>query len=170
VPASLRSIEPACCRSRPATNRRSVVLPQPEGPSKATNSPAATSREMPSMAGEAWPKLRRTSRNRTAAPARALSGSVILQHRMHRHRRNLGPSAQAGQLDQHRHGFDRSAQLLHQLDAGLHRSAGGQQIVADQHALSLDHRVGMHFQRIGAIFERVAPRDFGMGQLAGLAD
>ena len=36
--------------SRPATDRSSVVLPQPEGPSSAIISPGATSRETPSSA------------------------------------------------------------------------------------------------------------------------
>src|SRR5580704_11828752 len=37
--------------SRPATQRRVVVLPQPEGPSKTTISPAGTAKLTPSIAG-----------------------------------------------------------------------------------------------------------------------
>jgi hypothetical protein len=37
--------------SRPATMRRSVDLPQPEGPTRTTSSPSAMSREMPLTAG-----------------------------------------------------------------------------------------------------------------------
>ena len=38
-------IFPAFTGTKPETARSSVVLPQPEGPSNATNSPAATERE-----------------------------------------------------------------------------------------------------------------------------
>ncbi len=41
-PAMMTS--PAVARSRPAIMRRVVVLPQPEGPSRQTTSPAATDR------------------------------------------------------------------------------------------------------------------------------
>ena len=40
------SIMPSSCGSRPAIARSSVVLPQPEGPRKQTNSPFVTSRSM----------------------------------------------------------------------------------------------------------------------------
>ena len=39
--------------SRPATQRKVVVLPQPDGPSRTTISPAGTSKLTPSTA--AWP-------------------------------------------------------------------------------------------------------------------
>ena len=41
---------PAVCVSRPAMMRSRVVLPQPEGPRKQTNSPSAISSEMSSRA------------------------------------------------------------------------------------------------------------------------
>ena len=40
------TMAPAVWISRPAMARKSVVLPQPEGPRKQTNSPSYTSREM----------------------------------------------------------------------------------------------------------------------------
>src|SRR2546423_10305519 len=43
-------ISPALGCSSPATQRRVVVLPQPEGPSSVTISPAATSKSMPATA------------------------------------------------------------------------------------------------------------------------
>ena len=42
--------DPVSADSKPATMRRAVVLPQPEGPSSATNSPGAISSESPSRA------------------------------------------------------------------------------------------------------------------------
>src|SRR6267378_610861 len=44
-------IEPPVGCSRPATQRRVVVLPQPEGPSSTTISPAGTAKLTPSTAG-----------------------------------------------------------------------------------------------------------------------
>src|ERR1700760_414528 len=44
-------ISPPVGCSRPATQRRVVVLPQPEGPSSTTISPAGTLKLTPSMAG-----------------------------------------------------------------------------------------------------------------------
>src|SRR6266702_3464243 len=48
-PAMLISPEVGC--SRPATQRKVVVLPQPEGPSRTTISTAGTAKLTPSMAG-----------------------------------------------------------------------------------------------------------------------
>ena len=41
---------PVSLRSSPATMRKVVVLPQPEGPSSVTNSPCSMARSMPSTA------------------------------------------------------------------------------------------------------------------------
>src|SRR5437016_19949 len=49
LPAMLMSPEVGC--SRPATQRSVVVLPQPDGPSSTTISPAGTTKLTPSIAG-----------------------------------------------------------------------------------------------------------------------
>src|SRR5271165_3777868 len=49
LPAMLISPEVGC--SRPATQRNVVVLPQPDGPSSTTISPAGTAKLTPSIAG-----------------------------------------------------------------------------------------------------------------------
>src|SRR4051812_27052966 len=49
---------PEVCDSRPAMIRRSVVLPQPEGPRKQTNSPLRMPRSMPCRATKAPNSLR----------------------------------------------------------------------------------------------------------------
>src|SRR5437867_4227603 len=46
---------PALADSSPAMMRRRLVLPEPEGPSRARNSPRSTARSMPSST-EPWPK------------------------------------------------------------------------------------------------------------------
>src|SRR4029077_6289998 len=49
--SSPNRMRPALGVSRPATRRRKVVLPEPEGPSTAISSPASTARSRPAMAG-----------------------------------------------------------------------------------------------------------------------
>src|SRR6266700_6355891 len=49
MPAMLMSPDVGC--SRPATQRNVVVLPQPDGPSSTTISPAGTAKLTPSIAG-----------------------------------------------------------------------------------------------------------------------
>jgi hypothetical protein len=44
------SMRPVVCTSRPAIARSNVVLPQPDGPRKQTNSPSTISSEMSSRA------------------------------------------------------------------------------------------------------------------------
>src|SRR3954469_3046105 len=63
-------IEPVSFCSSPATMRRVVVLPQPEGPSRVTNSPCSTARSTESTAFSA-PKWRPT-------PCRVTLGTVLL--------------------------------------------------------------------------------------------
>ena len=60
-----RRISPASGRSNPASMRRVVVLPQPEGPRIEKNSPGATSNDTPSTATVS-PKRLRTRVNRMA--------------------------------------------------------------------------------------------------------
>src|SRR5437763_3863005 len=57
--------------SSPATMRKVVVLPQPEGPSRVTNSPCSTARSIASTAFSA-PKWRPT-------PCRVTLGTVLLE-------------------------------------------------------------------------------------------
>ena len=51
---SLMSTRPPVGRSMPAATRSSVVLPQPEGPSRHTTSAGAMSSEKPANAAVAW--------------------------------------------------------------------------------------------------------------------
>ena len=59
---------PASACSKPATIRSAVVLPQPDGPSRATSSPGAMSSDMLSSA-RTVPNARVTSRSDTLVPA-----------------------------------------------------------------------------------------------------
>src|SRR3977135_1011673 len=54
-------MRPALGTSRPATRRRKVVLPDPEGPSSAISSPARTFRSRPAMAAVSPKDLARPS-------------------------------------------------------------------------------------------------------------
>src|ERR1700752_3391448 len=53
---------PELCSSSPAMMRRSVDFPQPDGPTKTTNSPSATSRSTPLMTSTLPKDLRIFSR------------------------------------------------------------------------------------------------------------
>src|SRR6188472_2205735 len=65
LPAMLISPDVGC--SSPATQRSVVVLPQPEGPSRTTISPGATSKLTPSTAGRPTANCLRRSRISSAA-------------------------------------------------------------------------------------------------------
>src|SRR5262245_19472548 len=67
VPCTMR---PALCNSRPAMMRSSVVLPQPDGPSRQTNSPCATDR-LTSRSAEKPPKFLETPSTLSAEALRA---------------------------------------------------------------------------------------------------
>src|SRR5471032_895101 len=60
-------IEPPVGCSRPATQRSVVVLPQPEGPSNTTISPAGTAKLTPSIAGRPIENCMRRSLTSSAA-------------------------------------------------------------------------------------------------------
>ena len=60
-------MRPAVACSSPATQRSVVVLPQPEGPSNTTISPAATWKLMPSTAGRPVTNCLRNSRTSSEA-------------------------------------------------------------------------------------------------------
>ena len=59
--------DPVSADSKPATMRRAVVLPQPDGPSSATSSPGAISMDSPSRA-RVVPNVRLRSRSCTLVP------------------------------------------------------------------------------------------------------
>src|SRR6184192_1424343 len=73
-PAMLISPEVGC--SRPATQRKVVVLPQPEGPRRTTISPAGTAKLTPSMAGRPIENCLRRSVTSSVAVMISLSSSV----------------------------------------------------------------------------------------------
>src|SRR6266566_4075557 len=73
-PAMLISPSVGC--SSPATQRKVVVLPQPEGPSRTTISPAGTAKLTPSMAGRPIENCLRRSVTSSVAVMISLSSSV----------------------------------------------------------------------------------------------
>src|ERR1700739_1101912 len=68
---------PASGRSRPASTRKSVVFPEPEGPSRARNSLSAAARETSFSAGKR-PKLLLTPRISSAFAASASGDGELL--------------------------------------------------------------------------------------------
>src|SRR6478752_9236683 len=67
---------PALGCSRPATQRKVVVLPQPDGPSRTTISPAGTAKLTPSMAGRPIENCLRSSVTSSVAVMISLSSSL----------------------------------------------------------------------------------------------
>jgi hypothetical protein len=67
-------MRPASGVSNPAIMRRSVVLPQPEGPSRVKNSPASMLKSTRSTAGMVPAKMRETP-DMVIAPRLAAAGS-----------------------------------------------------------------------------------------------
>src|SRR6266702_3981820 len=64
---------------------------------------------------------------------------------------------------------DFAAKLPHQLHRRLHRPAGGEQVVDDDHALPRLDRVEVNLQRVGAVLQVVADARGLRRQLLGLA-
>src|SRR6202790_2569074 len=73
-PAMLISPDVGC--SRPATQRKVVVLPQPEGPSRTTISPAGTAKLTPSIAGRPTKNCLRRSVTSSVAVMISISSSA----------------------------------------------------------------------------------------------
>src|SRR3954463_571712 len=96
LPAMLISPEVGC--SSPATQRSVVVLPQPEGPSRTTISPAGTAKLTPSIAGRPIVNcLRRSVTSRVA-----VIGSIVsLIRRSLRVAVSLVPIRHPGRLELH---------------------------------------------------------------------
>ncbi len=79
-------------------------------------------------------------------------------------------AAEIGQIDDEGGADHLGVQPAQQLDRGLRRAAGGDQIVDQQHRLAGADRVLMHLDDVDAVFELVILAD-GLGrQLALLAD
>src|SRR4029453_9562919 len=95
-PAMLISPEVGC--SRPATQRKVVVLPQPEGPSRTTISLAGTAKLTPSIAGRPIENcLRRSVTSRVA-----VIGSIVsLMRRSLRVAVGLVPVGHPGRMQLH---------------------------------------------------------------------
>src|SRR6266850_5464955 len=74
-PAMLISPDVGC--SSPATQRKVVVLPQPEGPSRTTISPAGTAKLTPSIAGRPIANCFRRSATSSVVIMNALSSYAV---------------------------------------------------------------------------------------------
>ena len=84
-------------------------------------------------------------------------------------RREPRAAAEGRELDQKRAADDLTTELTDELAQCPCGAARGQQIVVDEHARAVGHRVGMDLERVEAVLERVLGRD-GVGRkLARLA-
>src|SRR6202165_243003 len=95
-PAMLISPDVGC--SSPATQRNVVVLPQPEGPSSTTISPAGTAKLTPSIAGRPIANCLRRSVTSSVA---VMNRSVSCAHRSLTIPENLVPIGDPGAVQAH---------------------------------------------------------------------
>src|SRR5262245_53408280 len=100
--SSLKRTEPLSAVSSPAITRSSVVLPEPEGPSSARNSPSSASSDTDLSTGERPKDLRMSVISRDIEPSstpplrRQLIGELHLQHSLHRKRDQCKKRKQRG--------------------------------------------------------------------------
>ena len=74
---------------------------------------------------------------------------------MHRMPRQLAAAVQRDELDEKRERVHFPAEAGDQIGGRRRRAAGGEQVVDDQHALPLLHRVVVDLERVGPVLERV---------------
>src|SRR5262245_34131853 len=100
-------MRPPSARSSPATQRSVVVLPQPDGPSSVTISPAATSKSMPAIAATvsllALKVLVSPSTRIMSSPGFAHHDTSILLLHAETAADHVGNNAQCRQQQEHQH-------------------------------------------------------------------
>src|SRR5215217_7156711 len=130
------STRPPSTFSRPARQRSSVVLPQPDGPSSTTKSPSATSRSTSSTA-VTLPKVLRIAWKRTSA---IYFSTLLLQHpsphreqvatdeQDHDHRRSHEEEP-TGEAEVRRRAFEQRENLCRQRSVAEREERGGEDLV-----------------------------------------
>src|SRR2546422_9851257 len=104
-----------------------------------------------------------TARLRTCA-------RLILQHRVHALARKLGLPVQREQLDQECESEELGPEPSHQLRSRPRRSARGEDVIDDEHALTLFERVLVNLEAVLSVFEIVRLADSLRRELPGLAN
>src|SRR5713226_3450327 len=120
-----------------------------------------------------WPCAAR-SRSLTSLPLVLTFKSLVISsiHDLADHFdavKELSP-AQVLELDEDLHADHLATELANQPDPGGCRAARRQYIIDDQDLLAGLHRVRVHLELIGAVFELIGVGDRRPGQLSGLAD
>jgi hypothetical protein len=84
--------------------------------------------------------------------------------------RQLVPAAEKVQFYYKQKGCDLAADAFDEVGDGSGGAAGGQQVVDDEHAVTVTNGVLMHLERVLAVFEVVRDRDLCRRELPGLSD
>src|SRR5882724_2862300 len=134
-----RNSRPLDIDSRPATMRRSVVLPQPLGPMMATNSPRSMDKSTCSSATKS-PKFLAMPRSSRSTCDREMSETAFMPIAALGANRRTPPMAPAGTLPSALAGLELVVDRNPGLVRLLHRQAA-------RHAL-VDERLDQHFSRI----------------------
>src|SRR4051812_35310075 len=95
-----------------------------------------------------WPVSASWAMAATRPPALSKSGCMVLvrDKAVRLVVPQLVPALEECQLDQEGTGNDRAARLRHQPGAGLHRAAGRQHVVDQEHPAAVGDAVGVHVQ------------------------
>src|SRR6516165_460145 len=107
-----------------------------------------------------------------ARPKRLRLVPLETYQRAHRHAElpDLVGAAEVGQIDDETGGQHFGADALEEFYCRLGGATSGDEIVHQDHALALEHRVLVHLHLVDAVFERIADGDALERQLALLAD
>src|SRR5256885_209436 len=131
----MRTVPPSI-RSRPARQRSSVVLPQPDGPSSTMNSPSRTSRST-SLSATVLPKTLRTDSNATldmfSSPTRSPKIEQVLAHEEDEKERRDDHEKTAREAEVERRDVERGQDLRRQRGVPYRQDRGGENFVPRRH-------------------------------------
>src|SRR5262245_13145370 len=134
--------------SRPATQRSVVVLPQPEGPSSVTISPAATSKSMPATAATvsllALKVLVSFSTRIMSSPDFACHQTSILLLHADPAADHIGDDAEPHQQEEHQHPEGTEQQERAFLPEVENDDCGGAVLRAREHECDGELTIGVH--------------------------
>src|SRR5256885_4441281 len=127
---------PPSIRSRPARHRSSVVLPQPDGPSRTMNSPSRTSRST-SLSATVLPKTLRTDSNATldmfSSPTRSPKIEQVLAHEEDEEERRDDHEESAREAEVERRDVERGQDLRRQRGVPYRQDRRGEHFVPRRH-------------------------------------
>src|SRR2546425_79043 len=152
-------ISPARGRSRPAIERRVVVLPQPLGPSRVNSFPSGTSNVTSCAARTIWPRSFGYSVKRPATFSTRFSGSLLDSESL---AQELGHHDQNKECQNKEHSQRRQLHVLAvlpQFPDGDRQDLGAG---AEDHDRKAEHEPRKNHRQRGDVVEEPAPGELGL--------